>query len=116
MFALCHYKDDKLKFVLYDKKDIKEVTEYMNIEVEETFDFEKFDKDFAFYPLMSLNDLLLRTLNKKARTATHVLDEVDISCWMKLKQEHAKIQEKKSYLSRSQRELVEKTFALITSV
>lgn len=116
MFALCHFKDETNSFVLFDKKDIAEVTKEMNIEVEKDFDFEEFDKNYSLYPLLSLNDLILRMLNKKARTITHVLDEVGISCWVKLKNEFSKIQEKKSYLSRSQREMVISQYNLVTSM
>ena len=116
MFALCHFKDETNSFVLFDKKDIKEVTKEMNIEVEETFNIEKLEKDFSLCPLLSLNDLILRMLNKKARTVTHVLDEVGISCWAKLNNEYSKIQEKKSYLSRSQREMVISQYNLVTSM
>ena len=34
MFALCHFKDETNSFVLFDKKDIAEVTKEINIEVE----------------------------------------------------------------------------------
>lgn len=106
MFALCHFKDDENKFVLMDKEGIKEITEHMNIEIEKELSFEEFDKDYSFYALLSVNDLLLRSLNRKARTTAHVLDELKISCWMAIKKEFAKIQEKKSNLSRSQRDMV----------
>jgi len=106
MFALCHFKDDENKFVLMDKEDLKEITEHMNIEIEKELSFEEFDKDYSFYALLSVNDLLLRSLNRKARTTAHVLDELKISCWMAIKKEFAKIQEKKSNLSRSQRDMV----------
>lgn len=113
MFALCHFKDGDIKFVLFDKKDIKETTQYMGIEVETEFEYEEFDRDYSRFPLMSISDLIIRTMNKRARTTTHVLDEIGISCWMAIKQEYAKIQEKKSYLSRSQRDLVEKQYQLV---
>ena len=115
MFALCHYKDDTLNFILYSKDDFKDVTEQMNIEIEKEITFEEFNKDYSFHPLMSLNDLILRSLNQKARTNTHVLNELNISCWQKLSDEYNKIQEKKSSLSRSQREMVVKTYEVITS-
>lgn len=116
MFALCHCKNDELKFVLFDKDDIKEIVQQMDIEVEQEFGFEEFDKNYSFYPLMSLQDLLLRTINKKARTITHVLDELGISCWMKIKQEYTKIQEKTSSLSRSHREMLEQQHTLVLSM
>ena len=106
MFALCHFKDDENKFVLMDKEDLKEIAEHMSIEIEKELSFEEFDKDYSFYALLSVNDLLLKSLNRKARTTAHVLDELKISCWMAVKREFAKIQEKKSNLTRSQRERV----------
>ena len=116
MFALCHFKDKDDSFVLYDKKDLKEVTEHMNMEIEKEVSFEEFDKDLCFYPMLYVNDLLIRSIKPKARTNTHILDEVGISCWIKLKQEYDKIQEKKSYLSKSQRDIVEQQYHFIKDI
>lgn len=116
MFALCHFKNNDNSFVLFDKKEIGEVVKEMGVEIEKDFGFEEFEKDYSLYPLLSLNDLLLRMLKPKARTITHVLDELGISCWVKLKQEYAKTQEKKSHLSCSQREMVIAQYNLVTSM
>lgn len=116
MFALCHFKDDENKFILCDKEDLKEIAEHMNIEIEKELIFEEFDKDYALYALMTVNDMLLRSMNKKARTTTHKLDELKISCWFALKREYNLIQEKKSNLSRSQRDLVEEHYNYIKSL
>ena len=116
MFALCKFNNEELRFILYDEKDFTDTAKQMNIEIEESMDFAKFAKDFALYPLMAPNDLIIHSLNHKFRTATDRLDEVGISCWAKLKQEYAKVQEKKSNLSRSQRELVEKQYTLINTL
>ena len=116
MFALCHFKDDENQFILMDKEDLKEITKHINIEIEKELSFEEFDKDYSFYTLLSVNDLLLRSLNKKARTTAHVLDELHISCWMAVKKEYNKIQEKKSKLSRSQRDLVCKYYDAVIAL
>lgn len=106
MLALCHFKDEKNSFILYDKEDLKEISEQMGIEIEKEISLEELKKDYSLCPIMSVNDLILRSLSRRSRTATHILDELGISCWLKLEQEYNKVQEKKSYLSRSQRELV----------
>ena len=116
MFALCHFKDDDNRFVLYDKKDLTEVANQLNIEIENKFSFNEFDKDYSLYPLLDVNDLIIRSLNRKARTGTHILDELGLSCWMAIKNEYQKIQEKKSKFSRSQRELVVTTYNYICSI
>jgi len=110
MFAFCKFKDKDDHFVLYDKKDLKEIVEQMNMEIEKEISFEEFEKDFALYPMLDVDDLIIRTVNHKARTATHILDELGISCLATLKKEYVKIQEKSSRLSKSQRDLVEKQY------
>lgn len=116
MFVIAHFKDTSDSFVLIDKEDLKEVAEHMNIEIEKEITFEEFDKDYSFYPLVDANDLIIKAISKRGKTATHKLDSLDISCWIKLKQEYNKIQEKKSNLSRSERELVEKHYDYIKSL
>ena len=116
MFALCHFKDDKNSFVLCDKEDLKEVAEHMNIEIEKELSLEDVEKDYGVYPLIEANDLIIRTMTKKVKTATHKLDTLGISCWARLKQEYNKIQEKASYLSRSERELVVKHYEYLSSL
>lgn len=106
MFALCHFKDNENTFVLMDNEDFKEVIEHLNIEIEKELSFEEFDKDYSLYPLLDVSDLILKSLNRNARTSTHVLDELKISCWMAVKKEFNKIQEKKSKLSKLQRDCV----------
>ena len=106
MFALCNFKNTEDKFVLADKQDFKEVAEQLNIVIDKELTPEEFDGEFSTYPLLLVNDLILRSLNNKARTTTHVLDELGISCWAALKKEETKIQEKASRLSRSQRDRV----------
>ena len=116
MFALCHFKDNEDNFILYDEKDLKELAEHLNIEIEKEISFEELEKEYFNYPILAADDLFVRALSKRTRTATHILDELGISNWEKLKAEYEKVQEKKSYLSRSQRELVEKQYNLILSL
>lgn len=116
MFALCHFKDNEINFVLYDKNDIKELAEHMNIEIEKEISFEEMKKDYSFYPIISANDLILRSLNSKSRTNSHVLDELGISRWINIENEWNKIQDKKSKLSKSQRDRVEDLYNFITSL
>ena len=106
MFALCKFKDKDFNFVLYDIEDFKELAEDINIEIEKELSFEEFEKDYSFYPMLYVNDLILRSFNNRSRTSSHILDELGISCWIKLKNEYNLIQEKKSKLSRSQREIL----------
>lgn len=116
MFGLCKFKDREDRFILYDKEDFKDFAEQMNMEVEKELSFEEFDKDFSFYPMLHIDDIAIRALNRKFRTPTHVLDELGISSWDSLKKENLKVKEKKSRLSRSERDLVEKHFNFIISL
>jgi len=117
MFALCHFKENKDKvFILWDKEDIKEIAECFNIEISNEIAFEQVDKDYSLYPILSADDLLLRALNKKARTMTHVLDEIGISCWDQIRKEYDKIKEKKSQLSKSQRDKVVTYYERLTNL
>lgn len=116
MFCLCHFKDNENHFILYDKNDLKEIAEQMHIEIEGEVSFEELKRNYASYPMVYVNDLILRSLNRRARTVTHVLDELNISCWAALKKEFDRIQEKKSKLSRSQRELVVNQYNFITNL
>lgn len=104
MFGLCHFKDDSNSFILFDDKDFKEVAEQLHIEIEKELSFEELEKDYSEIPILAVNDLLLRSMVGRHRTTTHVLDELGISCWNAIKEEYDKIMEKKSCLSRSQRE------------
>lgn len=113
MFFVCHFKEDgSTDFILYDKENIQELADHMNLEIVKEISFEQLNNEFSLYAIVSMNDLLLRSLNQKARTTSHVLDEIGISCWEALKIEHYAIQQKQSKLSRSQRDLVEKQYRL----
>jgi hypothetical protein len=116
MFALCHYKESTYKFVLFDKKEIKEVADHLNIEIEKTMDFEEFDKNYNKIPLLCLDDLVVRSISNKTRTNTHVLSELGISTWTEVKNEYNLIQEKKSKFSHSERKRIEDHYQLICSM
>ena len=113
MFALCHFKNDTAEFVLFDKTDLREIADHLNIEITKELTFENFDKNYSNQALLYVNDLLLRALNPKARTTTHKLDELKISCWASIKKEYVNVLDKKSKFSFSQRNMIVEYYNLI---
>jgi len=117
MFAVCHTLDNKDDtFIMYDKKDMKEIAEHIGIVIEEHISLAKVFKDYSFYPIVSCNDLILRSLNHKARTNTHVLDELGIRTLIQIKQEFDMIQSKASKFSRSERMRIEEVYHTILNM
>lgn len=112
MFALCHFKDLEDNFILYDSEDFTDLIKDMNIEIEKELSYEEFDKDYSFYPIIPVNDLILKAINPKVKTNTSALDKLNISCWMSIKKEYNKIQKKESKLSKSQRDIVVKQYSI----
>lgn len=111
MFAICHTLDNKEEiFIMYDKKDMKEISEQMGIEIEQSITLAQLIKDYSFYPILSCNDLILRVLNRKTRTDTRVLDEIGLRSFISIKKENELIKAKTSRLSRSQRETVARVY------
>lgn len=111
MFAICHTLDNKEDiFIMYDKKDMKEISEQMGIEIEQSITLAQLIKDYSFYPILSCDDLILRVLNRKTRTDTRVLDEIGLRSFISIKKENELIKEKASRLSRSQRETVARVY------
>lgn len=113
MFVVCHFKDTEEKFILYDKNDLKEITQHMNIEIDKELSFDELKNEYASFPLIYTNDMILRGMNKKARTNTHVLDELNLSNFNALEREYNKVLNKKSYLSKSQRDIVVEQYNII---
>lgn len=106
MFAVCKFPDESGdRFIIYDETEFK-TDEFGLVKDEEIKSKEELD-NYKYYPILSLNDYLLRALNPKARTVTHTLGELGINSWFDLLFEYNLITLKKSNLSKRQRALVE---------
>lgn len=110
MFCICNIpnqEDDK--FVLFDKQEDVDIEQF-KLENKKDITFEELISEYKRLPILSLNDFVLRTFNPKVRTITHILGECKIDSWEQLENEHKLIELKKSNLSKSKRELVEKRY------
>lgn len=108
MFILCNSTKQEKVILFYNKPFT--VEEFGLTKIEELdFDKENFtfvNSDYNNYPIMSYLDLLLRTMNFKTRTVSHVLSECNIETINELHIEYVRIENKASRLSKSQREKV----------
>ena len=106
MFISCHLPNNYDLFILYDNKDfdVKEIgLQLENITVLEP---KKILTDYSIFPILNLNEFLLRVIKPNERTITHRLGELGLDSFQKLETEKQKIDEKKSSLSKAQREIV----------
>lgn len=111
MFIVCHPKDQSEdRFILFDKKDINLEELELPLELDEVIQFEDLISKYRLLPILSLNEFLLRIINPKYRTATHILGEIGINSFFELEEEYNKIEMKKSNLSKSQRDIVVKRY------
>lgn len=105
MFQLCHLPDKDFKFLLFDNKDfdLKELGLTFEGEIIEP---NRIVSEYDEYPILNLNELLLKTLKPKERTVSHVLSEVGIETIYQLTHEKLLIDQKKSNLPRSKRDMI----------
>ena len=105
MFQLCHLPDKDFKFLLFDEKDfdLKEIGLTFDGEVVES---NKILSEYDEYPILNLNELLLKTFRPKERTVSHVLSEFGIESIYQLIHEKLLIDQKKSNLPKSKRDMV----------
>ena len=105
MFQLCHLPDKDFKFLLFDNKDfdLKELGLTFEGEIIEP---NRIVSEYDEYPILNLNELLLKTLKPKERTVSHVLSEVGIETIYQLTHEKLLIDQKKSNLPRSKRNMI----------
>lgn len=115
MFVVCKFPEEyDDNFVLFDSQEIK--PEEFNINKEKEITFEELESEYKRLPIISLNDYLLRSLSK-TRTISHKLGELNLDSYEQLKYENDLIVNKKSKLSKSQRDLVQKRYnEIITNV
>ena len=114
MFVVCKFPEEyDGKFILFDSKEIK--PEEFNIEKEKEITFEELETEYKRLPIISLNDYLLRSLSK-TRTTSHKLGELNLDSYEQLKYENDLIVNKKSNLSKSQRNLVQERYNEILNV
>jgi hypothetical protein len=115
MFKLVKYKEESPEIIVFDVKDFKP-SDFNLIEVKE-ITLDELKKEYALTPMISLNDLILRTIRPKERTVSHVLSECGIECFTALLREYLLITElKASKLSSSQRKMVIDRYNYILSL
>lgn len=106
MFILCRFPTNETEFILYDKTDF-DVKE-LGLDLEEVKEIEanKIMSEYDEYPIININDLLLKSIKPKERTTTHILAEQGIESLYHLVANKLLIDKKVSKLSSSQRKLV----------
>lgn len=114
--VICHIPNDEQlgNFILFDNKEFK--PEDFNLEKIEEIGLEDVKTKHRNLPILELNDFLLRTLRPKSRTVTHILSENKIETFSDLEYQRDLISQKKSNLSRSQREMVLQRYDEICSI
>lgn len=100
--------------ILFDKNDFK--ASDFNLEEVKDITLDELKSEYAFTPMMSLTDFLLRSLRPKERTVSHVLSECGIECFAALDTEQTKINLKVSNLSSNQRKMVTDRINFILSL
>ena len=111
MFIQCHLpnRNDEL-FLLYDSSNFNVEELGLQLEDVKVIKPEKIVSEYRDYPILNLNEFLLRLLRPKERTKTHLLGELGLDSLQRLETEKQKIDAKKSILSRTQRECVLKRY------
>jgi hypothetical protein len=105
MFYICRINKDveENDFILYDNKSFK--PEDFNVYPVKEISIEELKNEYNLLPILSLTDFVLRTITKK-RTNTSRLADCYIETFKAFEYERDMILQKKSKLSKSQRELV----------
>ena len=108
MFYICRLKEDLEDFIVFDKEEIK--PEDFNLDPVKQISLEELKTEYNLLPLIKLDEFLLRALRPKERTTNRILAECGIENYTAITYEKDLINQKKSNLSRSQRELVLKRY------
>ena len=106
MFILCKFPTNETRFILYDKTDFDVKELGLNVEDVQKLEPNKIMSEYDEYPIVNINDLLLKSLRPKERTTTHILAEQGIETLYHLVANKLLIDKKVSKLSSSQRKLV----------
>ena len=106
MFISCHLPNKNEIFLLYDKEDFDVKKLGLNLEDVQVIEPNKIMSEYDEYPILNLNDFLLRVLRPKERTITHILAEQGIETLYHLVANKLLIDKKQSKLSKSQRDMV----------
>lgn len=106
MFILCKFPNSETQFILYDKTDFDVKELGLNVEDVKELEPNKIMSEYDEYPIVNINDLLLKSLRPKERTTTHILAEHGIETLYHLVANKLLIDKKVSKLSSSQRRLV----------
>lgn len=106
MFYICRIPipNENEEFILYDRKAFK--PDDFNVEGVKEITLDEVKSDYNLLPILSLNDFVLGTLNTKMRTHYRILRECGIETFKAFEYEKGLVENKKSKLSRSQRDLV----------
>lgn len=111
MFISCHLPNrNEEVFLLYDKKDFNVEELGLDLEDVQVIESNKIMSEYDELPILDLNDFLLRGLKHNARTDTHILGEAGIDTLYQLIHEKLLIDQKKSNLPRSKRDIVLKRY------
>lgn len=105
MFYICRINKDVEgdDFVLYDNKSFK--PEDFNVHPVREITIEELKSEYNLLPIFSLTDFVLRMITKK-RTNTSRLADCHVETFRAFEYERDMILQKKSKLSKSQRELI----------
>lgn len=106
MFVSCHLPNNEDLFILYDAKDFDAKELGLNLEKITVLEPQKILTDYSIFPILNLNEFLLRVIRPKERTITHKLGELGLDSFAALANEVDLIYAKKSNLSKSQRDMV----------
>lgn len=113
-YCVCKFPQKEEKFILFDKEEFNPIE--FNLEKIQQIELKDLATEFRNLSLLSLNDFMLRIFQSKSRTITHILGELGIDTFEELDREYTLIVSKKSNLSKSQRDIVEKRYTELTNV
>jgi hypothetical protein len=117
MFISCHLPNrNEEVFLLYDKEDFNVEELGLNLEDVQVIEPDKIMSEYDEFPILNLNDFLLRGLKHNSRTDTHILGEAGIDTLYQLIHEKLLIDQKKSDLPRPKRDIVLKRYDDIMSL
>lgn len=108
--VICKYPDSDIKFALYDKEEFNP-EEFNLVKVKDASLNEVLD-----LPILNLYDFVIRTVRPKERTDTHILGELGLETFSDLFNEKQLIDQKKSKLSKSQRDIVIKRYTELVNL
>jgi hypothetical protein len=110
MFIQCHLPNRNEVFLLYGKTDFDVEKLGLQLEDVQVIEPNKIMSEYDEFPIIELNDFLLRLIKPKERTITHRLAEIGIESLYHIIGNKLLIDKKQSNLTRSQRDMVIKRY------